>query len=85
VPAMHRRSGGARPAPRRHKRVVRLCSAMPEPRDRLPKEEMTMSKFLVTYIGGGMPHEPELMAQAKAAFEQWLDTAGAAVIDPEHR
>jgi hypothetical protein len=29
-----------------------------------------MSKFLVTYIGGGMPHEPELMAQAKAAFEQ---------------
>jgi hypothetical protein len=43
---------------------------------------MTMSKFLVTYIGGGLPQEPELMAQAKAAFEQWLDSAGAAVIDP---
>jgi hypothetical protein len=41
-----------------------------------------MSKFLVTYIGGGMPHDPELMAQAKAAFEQWVGQAGAAVIDP---
>ena len=41
-----------------------------------------MSKFLVTYVGGGMPHDPELMAQAKAAFGQWLESAGSAVLDP---
>ena len=41
-----------------------------------------MSKFLVTYVGGGMPHDPESMAKAKAAFDQWLQSAGAAVLDP---
>jgi len=41
-----------------------------------------MSKFLVTYVGDGMPHDPELMAQAKAAFGEWLASAGAAVVDP---
>ena len=41
-----------------------------------------MSKFLVTYVGGGMPHDPELMAQAKAAFGAWLAEAGSAVVDP---
>jgi hypothetical protein len=39
-------------------------------------------KFLVTYVGGGMPHDPELMAQARAAFGAWLAQSGAAVTDP---
>ena len=41
-----------------------------------------MAKFLVTYHGGGMPHDPELVAQAKAAFQQWLSEQGDAVVDP---
>jgi hypothetical protein len=41
-----------------------------------------MAKFLITYVGDGMPHEPEAMAQAKAAFGMWLQTAGGAVVDP---
>jgi hypothetical protein len=47
----------------------------------LGKEYGTVSKFLVTYHGGGMP-SPEQMAQARAAFGQWLSQAGNAVIDP---
>ena len=27
-----------------------------------------MPKYLVTYVGGGMPYDPGLMAQARAAF-----------------
>lgn len=41
-----------------------------------------MAKYLVTYVGGGMPHDPELMAQAKAAFGTWLEQSGSAVVDP---
>ena len=41
-----------------------------------------MAKFLVTYHGGGMPHDPEQVAQAKAAFQQWLSEQGDAVVDP---
>ena len=41
-----------------------------------------MAKFLVTYHGGGMPHDLELVAQAKAAFQQWLSEQGDAVVDP---
>ena len=41
-----------------------------------------MPKFLVTYVGGGMPHDPELMAQARAAFGAWLAETGDAVTDP---
>jgi len=41
-----------------------------------------MAKFLVTYVGGGMPHDPELMAQARAAFAAWLAESGDAVTDP---
>src|SRR6516164_9171513 len=41
-----------------------------------------MSKFLVTYIGPGMPHDPEIMAAARAAFGAWLAQAGNAVTDP---
>lgn len=41
-----------------------------------------MPKFLVTYVGGGMPHDPEVMAQARAAFGAWLAESGDAVTDP---
>jgi len=41
-----------------------------------------MSKFLVTYHGSGMPDDPKLMEQAKAAFGAWLGGAGDAVVDP---
>jgi hypothetical protein len=41
-----------------------------------------VSKFLVTYHGSGMPDDPELMEQAKAAFGAWLGEAGDAVVDP---
>jgi hypothetical protein len=41
-----------------------------------------MPRFLVTYVGGGMPHDPELMAQARAAFGEWLARSGDAVTDP---
>ena len=41
-----------------------------------------MAKYLVTYVGGGMPHDPELMAQARAAFGAWLEQSGSAVTDP---
>jgi hypothetical protein len=39
-------------------------------------------KFLVTYVGGGMPHDPGLMAQPRAAFGAWLARSGGAVTDP---
>jgi len=41
-----------------------------------------MAKYLVTYHGSGMPHDPEGVAQAKAAFQKWLGAQGSAVIDP---
>lgn len=41
-----------------------------------------MSKYLVTYYGGGMPADPAQAEQAKAAFAEWLTKTGDAVIDP---
>ncbi len=41
-----------------------------------------MSRFLVTYHGGGMPSDPALAQQARAAFGEWVAKAGKAVIDP---
>jgi hypothetical protein len=41
-----------------------------------------MPRFLVTYVGGAMPHDPEIMAQARAAFGAWLAQSGGAVTDP---
>ena len=41
-----------------------------------------MSKFLVTYFGGGMPADPAQAEAAREAFGQWLAKAGKAVIDP---
>lgn len=41
-----------------------------------------MARYLVIYHGSEMPHDPEIMAQAKAAFERWVGEVGAAVVDP---
>jgi hypothetical protein len=41
-----------------------------------------MAMFLVTYHGSGMPDDPEMIEQAKAAFGAWLAAAGDAVVDP---
>ncbi len=41
-----------------------------------------MTRFLVTYHGSGMPGDPELMEQAKAAFLGWVSVTGNALIDP---
>ena len=41
-----------------------------------------MSRYLVTYHGGGTPSDPAQLEQVRAAFGQWLAKAGAAVIDP---
>jgi hypothetical protein len=44
-----------------------------------------MSRFLVAYHGSGMPDDPELMEQAKAAFGAWVAEAGDAIVDPGAR
>ena len=41
-----------------------------------------MARFLVVYHGSEMPHDADVMAQAKAAFEQWVGEVGSAVVDP---
>jgi len=41
-----------------------------------------MSRYLVTYHGSGMPDDPAVMEQAKAAFGKWLGEAGSAIVDP---
>jgi hypothetical protein len=41
-----------------------------------------MSRFLVTYHGSGMPDDPALMEQAKAAFGNWVAEAGQTIVDP---
>jgi hypothetical protein len=46
------------------------------------REKVQMATFLVMYVGAGMPHDPELMAQARAAFQDWLTQVGDAVTDP---
>ena len=41
-----------------------------------------MPKFLVTYHGSNMPHDPESMAKARDAFMHWAGKAGPALVDP---
>ncbi len=41
-----------------------------------------MPRFLVTYHGSDMPHEPEAMAQAREAFMKWAAKAGAPLVEP---
>jgi hypothetical protein len=42
----------------------------------------TMTKYLVTYHGAQPPSDPAVLEQAKAAFGQWLQAVGSAVLDP---
>jgi hypothetical protein len=44
--------------------------------------EGKMKRFLVTYHGSGMPSDPAMAKEAKAAFGAWLSKAGKAVVDP---
>ena len=41
-----------------------------------------MSRFLVTYHGGGMPEGAEARQEAMAAFAQWVSRTGKALLDP---
>jgi hypothetical protein len=41
-----------------------------------------MTRFLVTYHGSEMPHDPEAIAQARDAFIQWAGKTGAALVEP---
>jgi hypothetical protein len=41
-----------------------------------------MTRFLVTYHGGGMPEGDEARQQAMAAFGQWVANTGNALVDP---
>jgi hypothetical protein len=41
-----------------------------------------MAKFLVTYHGGEMPADPELLEQVRGEFVAWRSRAGDAVLDP---
>jgi hypothetical protein len=41
-----------------------------------------MAKYLVTYHGAQPPSNPAAAEQVKAAFGQWLQVAGDAVVDP---
>jgi hypothetical protein len=40
------------------------------------------ARFLVTYHGQGMPDDPAMVEQAKAAFIAWVGEAGDAIVDP---
>jgi hypothetical protein len=41
-----------------------------------------MAKYLVTYHGSDAPTDPAMLEMVKAAFGQWLQQAGSAVVDP---
>ena len=41
-----------------------------------------MPRFLITYHGNGMPHDPESMATAREAFMQWAAKTGDALVEP---
>lgn len=41
-----------------------------------------MARYLVTYHGSAMSHEPEVMAQARQAFMEWAQKTGSALADP---
>ena len=41
-----------------------------------------MPKFLVTYHGSNMPHDPESMARARDAFMSWAKKTGSALTEP---
>ena len=41
-----------------------------------------MTKFLLLYIGGGMPETEEESAKVMKAWEAWYNELGSAVVDP---
>jgi len=41
-----------------------------------------MAKFLLLYVGGGMPETEEETAQVMKAWEAWYGKLGKAVVDP---
>lgn len=41
-----------------------------------------MAKYLVTYHGSDMPHDPEAIAKAREAFMQWAAKTGQALVEP---
>ncbi|HYT29792.1 MAG TPA: hypothetical protein VEN82_03375 [Actinomycetota bacterium] len=41
-----------------------------------------MPKYLLAFHGGGMPETEEEQAKVMAAWGQWYQTLGAAVVDP---
>ncbi|HKV87268.1 MAG TPA: hypothetical protein VJT78_04660 [Candidatus Dormibacteraeota bacterium] len=41
-----------------------------------------MPKFLVTYHGSNMPHDPASMAKARDAFMEWAQKTGRALVEP---
>ena len=42
-----------------------------------------MPRFLVTYHGGAeVPHDPVVMERIRAAFVQWAQKTGPALVDP---
>jgi hypothetical protein len=41
-----------------------------------------MARYLVTYHGSTMSHEPEAMQQARNAFMAWTQKVGSALVEP---
>lgn len=41
-----------------------------------------MAKFVLLYVGGGMPETEEETSQVMKAWETWYGELGAAVVDP---
>jgi hypothetical protein len=41
-----------------------------------------MARYLVTYHGSEMSHEPEAMLQARNAFMAWAQQTGPALVEP---
>src|SRR5438045_3729037 len=52
-------------------------------RSALAGGDFRMARFLVTYHGGNMPHDPESLAKARDAFLQWARKAGSALAEPD--
>ena len=41
-----------------------------------------MAKYVLVYVGGGMPETPEETAAVMKAWEDWYTSLGQAVVDP---
>jgi hypothetical protein len=46
------------------------------------QEVLVMARYLITYHGPGMPHDPAAVGQARQAFMAWAQKTGAALVDP---